>query len=225
LDSSIRSEWLQHVNFAKWLVERVKPELVVDLGTFDGTSALALSSKKGKVVTIDKKENAEAIEKFKMVKTIEHRISTFDDEVNSFDDLSIDILHIDGDHSFKSVYQDCTLWSPKLKKNGVLLMHDVYNPCWIGPLHLFFANIIVPKVIFLLGNGLGVATNRIDVLEEIASKWPGEVVYGNTITEIYKTARAYIEWVKTALGSSAQGADQRDLREKIDSQLTVGPLP
>lgn len=41
-----------------------------------------------------------------------------------FEDESIDFLFIDGDHSYKAVYKDLTLWYPKIKKGGICAGHD-----------------------------------------------------------------------------------------------------
>lgn len=37
----------------------------------------------------------------------------------------IDMLFIDGDHEYKSVYQDMLDWTPLLKPKGILCLHDV----------------------------------------------------------------------------------------------------
>lgn len=44
--------------------------------------------------------------------------------VDSFEDDSIDFIFIDGDHTFDAVEQDFSLYFPKVKKNGLIFMHD-----------------------------------------------------------------------------------------------------
>ena len=41
--------------------------------------------------------------------------------------LTIDVLFIDGDHTYESVLQDCILFGEQLKRTGVLLAHDYWN--------------------------------------------------------------------------------------------------
>jgi hypothetical protein len=46
--------------------------------------------------------------------------------VNTFEDNSIDILHIDGNHDYEYVLKDLNLYSAKIIKNGIVIMDD-YN--------------------------------------------------------------------------------------------------
>jgi Methyltransferase domain len=48
----------------------------------------------------------------------------FDDAVEKFNDESIDLLHIDGEHTYEAVGRDFRRWWPKVKSGGVVIMHD-----------------------------------------------------------------------------------------------------
>jgi len=51
------------------------------------------------------------------------------DAVTQFEDNSLDLIFIDGDHCKEHLYKELVLWYPKLKKNGALYGDD-YN--WEG---------------------------------------------------------------------------------------------
>ena len=48
--------------------------------------------------------------------------------VRAFADLSVDILHVDGNHNEELSCQDVNLWLPKVKTGGFIWLDDVHWP-------------------------------------------------------------------------------------------------
>ncbi len=46
---------------------------------------------------------------------------------DQFEDGSLDFVHIDGDHAFDMVMQDLILYVHKVRKGGMILIHDYFN--------------------------------------------------------------------------------------------------
>jgi len=52
--------------------------------------------------------------------------------LNDFEDQSLDFVHIDGNHEFDFVCPDIIFWSQKVKKGGMMLVHDYCSFKWSG---------------------------------------------------------------------------------------------
>lgn len=141
------SAWSGHYFFAYDLVRNLKPEVIVELGTHKGNSlfSMAQAIKDGKLKTklhgVDTWEGdsqagyyGEDIYKeflkiskkyYTDVDIIPHKMF-FDDALKTFKNNSIDILHIDGLHTYEAVKHDYDTWLPKVKKDtGIIMFHDV----------------------------------------------------------------------------------------------------
>ena len=138
--------WAGHKCFGYNLVKNLEPELVVELGSWKGTSfysfcqAVKDQKLKTKLVAIDTWHGDSqagtfgdnVFDEFKRLLSAyysgvqaSYMRQTFNDAVNSFEDHSIDILHIDGFHTYEAVSNDYNTWRRKVKETGVILFHDI----------------------------------------------------------------------------------------------------
>jgi len=167
-----------HYKFCKWLIEKIKPEVTVELGVDYGYSAFVMSMcQKNKVYGIDcfdvSKHGPRIDDDYKFVMSVKEKLKLdnleiikgyFDDVAKTWD-KEIDLLHIDGLHDYENCKNDCYTWAPFLKEDGVILFHDtVSNPNGVG---LFFSQLEVPKINFTNSYGLGVASNNKELIQEI----------------------------------------------------------
>ncbi len=139
------SAWIGHLPFAYWLMEFIKPKVFVELGSHWGNSYFSfcesvddnkLETKCYAVDTWSGDEHTENYGEEVFAHITEHnknyrsfselKRSTFDEALDSFEDDSIDLLHIDGLHTYEAVKHDFESWLPKLTSNAIVLFHDTH---------------------------------------------------------------------------------------------------
>ena len=141
--------WEGHRDFVYDLTSFVSPACITELGSQYGCSLFTFcqSVKENHLNTVinaidlwkgDIGAEHPGEEVFNIVKKIKEEYfsdlklnlyqAKFDDVLNNFKDGSIDILHIDGGHTYEEVRHDFLTWLPKLSDNGIVLFHDVYSP-------------------------------------------------------------------------------------------------
>jgi len=138
------SAWLGHLPFAAWIVQEVSPRIFVELGTHYGHSYFSfcqsvveggISSKCYAVDTWrgDEHTGQYGNEIFAAVHAYNQERygafsrllrMTFDDAAAYFSDQSIELLHIDGLHTYEAVRHDFETWLPKLAPGAVVMLHD-----------------------------------------------------------------------------------------------------
>ena len=137
--------WIGHIPFGFWVMDAIRPEILVELGTHTGTSYLAFCQavRHLRLATAcfavdtwrgDPQSGFYGEEVFAELQLYHEprygdfsRLirSTFDEALGHFADQSIDLLHIDGYHLYEKVKHDFTSWLPKLSRRGVVLFHDI----------------------------------------------------------------------------------------------------
>ncbi|AHV99275.1 hypothetical protein PSAB_21930 [Paenibacillus sabinae T27] len=146
INDMLLSPWGGHRNFAYDLTNFMKPSIIVELGSHLGGSFFsfcqsvknsALSTKLYAVDTWQGDEHAgfydeKVFELFKKIisavygnENINMIRKLFDDAVKDFEDDSVDILHIDGFHSYEAISHDYYTWISKVAANGIVLFHDI----------------------------------------------------------------------------------------------------
>ncbi len=136
--------WVEHIPFAFFLIEILRPGLLVELGVHSGNSynafcqavsALQIDTKCCGVDTWKGDEQAFFYDEsvFKDLEAYQREgygdfssllRMTFDEALGHFSDGTIDLLHIDGLHTYDAVKHDFESWLPKMSEKGVMLLHD-----------------------------------------------------------------------------------------------------
>jgi predicted O-methyltransferase YrrM len=160
---SIPTAWRGHEHFAQWLVQQMRPQVIVELGCDYGFSTIAFAQPGlGTVYGIDRFLGPPGRNAFETcraniaasgVTNIELMKADFRRVAESWS-RPIDLLHIDGNHSYEDVRLDFAQWSCHVRGGGVILMHDTRSfPMDVGR---FFSEITWPKFEFEHASGLGV---------------------------------------------------------------------
>jgi predicted O-methyltransferase YrrM len=160
---SISSAWKGHERFAQWLVRQMRPKVIVELGCDYGFSTIALAQPGiGTVYGVDRFDGPRRGNVFDAcraniaasgVDNIELIKADFRILADSWS-RPIDLLHIDGNHTYDDVRRDFEQWSRHVRDGGVILLHDTGSfPLDVGR---FFSEITWPKFEFEHANGLGV---------------------------------------------------------------------
>ncbi|MDQ6764542.1 MAG: class I SAM-dependent methyltransferase [Verrucomicrobiota bacterium] len=144
---SLHAAWREHIPFGMLLVDLLRPRTLVELGTFLGNSYCALCQA---VKTLGTETRCYAIDNwsgddqagFYGPEVLEElrayhdpRYGSFSTLVQSgfeaatdhFADASIDLLHIDGHHSYDSVKGNFDSWVSKVSDRGLILFHDTHE--------------------------------------------------------------------------------------------------
>ncbi|MGN1317735.1 MAG: class I SAM-dependent methyltransferase [Lachnospirales bacterium] len=138
--------WSGHRNFVYDFMEFLNPKTVVELGSHYGCSAFTFAQAV-KDFNLDttmffvdtwqgddftkKYDNdvytvfSKTLKEFYGNQNINMLRMTFDDAVEKFDDKSVDLIHIDGSHYYDDVKRDFENWLPKVKDDGIIMLHDV----------------------------------------------------------------------------------------------------
>ncbi len=186
---SIDSSWKGHELFAIWVVKKIKPRIIVDLGFDTGLSTIAFAHRNpGHTYGIDWVGESNFPQKRTSMEKAFHNISSAlrlkyvkninliigpSYEISRQWDREIDLLHIDSSHSYDEIKKHYENWRPFLTNNAVILIHDV--GAFPNETGRFFQELDLPKRLFAQGKGLGIATTNLSLQQEIADVWEESV--------------------------------------------------
>ena len=200
--------WMGHLHFAYWLVSIYKPKIFVELGTHSGNSYFSFCQSvldfklNTKCFAVDSWEGDEHTGKYNtsiykhVIKNNNRFFSKFSkllrmdfDAANKkFKNGTIDLLHIDGYHTYEAVKHDFETWLPKLKKNAIIIFHDTNVFAKDFGVHKFWRELKdrYPKNLdFSHGHGLGVINLGVKKNHDI--NWIFENKNKDMINNIFKT--------------------------------------
>ena len=145
--------WSGHRNFVYDFVGAFEPDSIVELGSHYGCSAFTFAQAvkdfelNTKMYFVDTWQGddftkkygndvytifSKTVDKFYSNQNINMMRMTFNEAVEKFEDKSIDVLHIDGSHHYDDVKGDFENWFPKVKDDGIIMLHDVSSDIVLG---------------------------------------------------------------------------------------------
>ena len=229
---SLVESWTQHIPFAYAVVELCKPAVLVELGVHYGTSYfsfcqavahLRLATRCTAVDTWrgDPHAGFYGDEVWESVRTFHdahysgfsrlHRV-TFDEALKDFPDGGVDLLHIDGLHTYEAVRHDFESWLPKLSPRGIVLFHDTHvHENNFGVWKLWSElKARYPSFEFAHGYGLGVIATGSEPPEGLRPFFDGSPDEQTGLRDFFQRAgRFHLKGSDTAMISSLQNDCRR----------------
>jgi hypothetical protein len=140
----VPSAWTGHIPFGAWLIDAMRPQTFVELGSHFGMSyaafcqTVAASELPTRCYAVDTWQGDEHAgfygdDVYNDLAAFNARHfagfssllrTTFDEARDYFPDGGVDLLHIDGLHTYDAVKHDFETWLPKLSDRAVVLFHD-----------------------------------------------------------------------------------------------------
>lgn len=178
---SVFSTWTDHLPFAYDLVAAVRPKVLVELGTQAGLSYFGmcqavrehgLSARCYAVDTWAGDEHTGAYDDTTWLDVSTYNAANyadfsellrmrFEEAVLRFDDGAIDLLHIDGFHTYDAVKTDFETWSPKVRPGGIILFHDVNARMMDFGAWRYWSELEDSHETFLFRHGFGLGVLRV----------------------------------------------------------------
>jgi len=207
------SAWIGHAPFAFALMEMMRPSTFVELGTHAGDSycvfcqavdALKLQTTCTAIDTWtgDEHTGRYGQEIYQRLRQYHDPLygrfsrllrTTFDAAAEQFADGSVDLLHLDGLHTYDAVRKDLQTWLPKMSGGGVILIHDTVERQRDFGAWKVWEEVCAryPNFAFVHAHGLGVLGVGSNL--------------GEAVLRFFREANEDAEYVRTAFGRLGEG--------------------
>ncbi len=146
------------------ILEELQPAAVCEIGAAGGGTTFLLahaSPSAAVIITVDlafTKTHKAALKRFalpgqKMIclQGDSHQTETFSAVKSCLPGGNLDVLYLDGDHSYEGVKTDFELFSPLVRPGGIIVFHDIVpdfrtrygieTPSWVGGVPQFWAEL------------------------------------------------------------------------------------
>jgi O-antigen biosynthesis protein len=259
------SAWLEHIPLAYLLIDLLQPTRAVELGVHFGDSYCAFcqavdhlklptrmfgidtwrgdkhaGSYGAEVLALLRRHHDPRYARFSTLMPME-----FDSALSHFADASVDLLHIDGFHTYDAVKHDFETWLPKMSYSGVVLFHDTQDRTGDFGVYKLWAELVAkyPHFEFTHGPGMGIlavgaevpvqllpmliaAPADADAIRAFYARLGREISLRRFLTQIMRTvfkAQSAINDWKLTTGQSVSTQSQ-DIRVAMNHSLSFAQM-
>lgn len=234
--------WHEHIPFAFVLADLLAPRNFVELGAHKGdsyfafcqtvkslglpTRCYAVDTWEGDVHTLSYGETVfaefQAWHDSRYAAFSTPMRMTFDQAAAKFENGSVDLLHIDGTHSYDAVKHDFETWLPKMSERGVVLFHDTnvrrdlygvwkfWDEARAGRAHFEFKH----------GNGLGVLATGTELPERFRAFLELAQAIPDAVCKLFETLGQRVARGAAAAAQAARIAALEKTQEELFGKVS-----
>jgi len=146
------------------ILDKVKPKVILEIGTARGGTLFLFSNiadEEAILISVDLYQTVEKRILFRYIKKGKQKIYLIQGDSHKIETLrriegilkgrKVDFLFIDGDHSYEGVKKDFEVYSPLVRKGGIIAFHDIIpdyytrygikTSTWAGEVYKFWNEI------------------------------------------------------------------------------------
>jgi predicted O-methyltransferase YrrM len=146
------------------ILDKVKPKVILEIGTGRGGTLFLfsyLAHEEAILISVDLSQTIEKRILFRYIKKEKQKIYLIQGDSHNIETLRkikailrdnrVDFLFIDGDHSYEGVKKDFEMYSPLVRKGGIIAFHDIIpdyytrygikTSSWAGEVYKFWNEI------------------------------------------------------------------------------------